>query len=229
MRAFLLMPIVLAASTATAQERRPLALEAGHPVVIEDTIAGYDFLDFTVELTAGDSIAAVLATTNLAAYFNVLPPQSEQAIFIGSAEGDSFAATVETSGIHTVRVYMMRSAARRNETARFALAIAVPEPVADDADALVAQTPFHATAQVPCTAKDADQCRAGVVRSDGGDATVFLTDAGTGQRHWISFAGAKIVSVDGKETAADGASGDPVRVKIEGVTYDVPEALVTGG
>ncbi|MEW9838607.1 hypothetical protein [Mesorhizobium marinum] len=59
-------------------------------------------------------------------YFNVLPPGSnDEAIFIGSTEGNNFAGTLSVSGAYKIRVYQMRSTARRGERGRFNLAISI--------------------------------------------------------------------------------------------------------
>ena len=61
--------------------------------------------------------------SNLSAYFNVLPPGSDEAMFIGSTSGNRFEAALPADGIYTIRVYLMRNAARRNETAQYTLQV----------------------------------------------------------------------------------------------------------
>jgi len=62
-------------------------------------------------------------TSNASNYFNVTAPGAQQAMFIGSSAGTSFQDTVPSSGDYTIDLYLMRNAARRNETANFTITI----------------------------------------------------------------------------------------------------------
>lgn len=42
-------------------------------------------------------------------------------MFIGSTSGNTFSGELPSSGDYTIRIYMMRSAARQKKTARFTL------------------------------------------------------------------------------------------------------------
>lgn len=67
-----------------------------------------------------------LHTRHGANYFNLLPPgSSEEALFIGSSEGNEWSGTLSQSGTYTVRVYLMRSAARRGESARYTVEFSI--------------------------------------------------------------------------------------------------------
>jgi hypothetical protein len=75
-----------------------------------------------------------LATSNTATYFNVYAPGSgpgDAALATGQLTGqmvpdlNRFDGTLPTSGEYTISVYMMRSAARRNERSDFTLEISV--------------------------------------------------------------------------------------------------------
>ena len=68
-----------------------------------------------------------LRTSNSAAYFNVLPPGSNHAaIFVGSTSGNQFTGTLPADGEYKLRVYLMRSAARRNEHANYTYTVGIP-------------------------------------------------------------------------------------------------------
>ena len=59
-----------------------------------------------------------LTTSNRSAYFNVNPPGDETALFVGCpARATSSKALFPTAGDYTIRVYLMRNAARRDESA----------------------------------------------------------------------------------------------------------------
>jgi hypothetical protein len=55
-------------------------------------------------------------------YFNIIAPGKEnEAMFIGSSAGNQFEGALPASGDYRVRVYLMRSAARRDEIANYRL------------------------------------------------------------------------------------------------------------
>ena len=75
---------------------------------------------------AGQTMTVGLKTDNAGNYFNVLPPGSRDvAVFVGSTDGNDWSGTLSADGKYTVRVYLMRSAARRNETARYTLTVGI--------------------------------------------------------------------------------------------------------
>jgi hypothetical protein len=91
-------------------------------------IRGYQFVDYQLPVKSGQSIEVTFKPGNRSAYFNVLPPGSDdEAIFIGSSSGNRFAGVLTSDGIYTLRVYLMRSAARRNETARYSLTVSLAD------------------------------------------------------------------------------------------------------
>jgi hypothetical protein len=88
---------------------------------IKDKIKGDQTVDYQLRASAGQSMVAIFKPSNLSAYFNVLPPGSNVAIFVGSTSGNRFEADLPADGVYTIRVYLMRNAARRNEIANFTL------------------------------------------------------------------------------------------------------------
>jgi hypothetical protein len=104
---------------------------------------------------AGQTLAVTFKPRSLSACFNVLPPGSKDvAIFVGSTSGNHFKNVLAADGVYTIRVYLMRSAARRHETSDYALTIRmegkVLEPIPASTDATLPGTPFHASASVTC-------------------------------------------------------------------------------
>ena len=93
-------------------------------VTVTGRISGYDIVDYKLYGCEAQDVIIVLETNNTANYFNIMAPgESEVAIFIGSIEGNRFAGSMAENGEYTVRVYLMRSAARRGESATYSLAI----------------------------------------------------------------------------------------------------------
>jgi hypothetical protein len=67
-----------------------------------------------------------MATKHTATYFNILAPgETEVAFFNGSVNGNQYEGVLPASGDYKIRVYMMRSAARRNEKANYRLEMIV--------------------------------------------------------------------------------------------------------
>lgn len=97
--------------------------EAGaSSAVVEGSITGYEGVDYVLNAREGQVANISMATDNAAAYFNLIAPdETDVAYFIGSTQGNQFEGPLPATGDHTVRVYMMRSAARRNETANYRL------------------------------------------------------------------------------------------------------------
>lgn len=98
----------------------------GTSVAIADAITGYQSVDYVVRASAGQPMSVALDTTHSATYFNLIEPgETDVATHIGSTMGNRFEGSAEKSGDYRIRVYMMRSAARREETADYSLAISV--------------------------------------------------------------------------------------------------------
>ena len=92
---------------------------------ITGRIRGYQGVDYQLRARAGQSLVVNFKPNNLSAYFNILPPGTDAAIFVGSTSGNRFEAELPADGVYTIRVYLMRNAARRNETARYTLEVSI--------------------------------------------------------------------------------------------------------
>ena len=111
---------------------------------ITGQIRGDEGVDYLVRARAGQTLTVSFKPSNPMAYFNVLPPGSEEALFVGSSAADSslFMTQLPRDGVYTVRVYLMRAAARRNETARYAMGVSVTG-AASQPTAAAAAGPFE--------------------------------------------------------------------------------------
>lgn len=92
---------------------------------MKGTVRGYATANYMVSARAGQTMTVRLTTSNRSSYFNVIAPGADAAMFIGSMAGDLFSATVPSTGIYTVRVYLMSNAARRSESAKYTVEVAV--------------------------------------------------------------------------------------------------------
>jgi hypothetical protein len=104
--------------------------------VIEASIKGYETVDYVLGARVGQYMNVSLATKHGATYFNILAPDpKEVAIFNGSVSQNQFEGTLPSSGDYKIRVYMMRSAARRNEVAHYRLEMIIDGKEATDTHA----------------------------------------------------------------------------------------------
>jgi hypothetical protein len=91
-------------------------------IVIEDSITGYETVDYLLGAREGRYMSVSMATDNTANYFNILAPgETEVALFNGTVSENQFEGILPESGDYRVRVYLMRSAARRDEVANYRL------------------------------------------------------------------------------------------------------------
>ena len=160
------------------------------------------------------------------------------AIFVGSTGGNEWTGPLPADGEYTIRVYLMRSAARRNESASYTLTVgitgsaAAAAGVAPAGDAKVKGTPYHAAGQVPCSMGSAPQgsaqCDFGVIRGKLGNAEVHVTPPG-GFKRVLTFADGKVTSgADAKVKASK--NGDLWSVDVNDYEhYRIPEAVISGG
>ncbi len=89
---------------------------------VEASITGYETVDYVLGAKKGQYMNVSMATDNGANYFNILAPgETEVAMFSGSTGQNQYEGTLPASGDYKVRVYLMRSAARRNEVAKYRL------------------------------------------------------------------------------------------------------------
>jgi hypothetical protein len=124
----LLLPAPVAAQDSVRTERIQFKSGASSTSV-KGRIKGYEVVDYLVGARQGQSMKASLATKNTSTYFNILPPGSkDEAIFNGSISENQFEGPLPATGDYRLRVYMMRSAARRNEVADYQLEVIISGP-----------------------------------------------------------------------------------------------------
>lgn len=90
---------------------------------IKGALKGNQSRTFLVNLRAGQKMTVKLVSNNASANFNVTAPGAMQAMFIGSVSGNEFADTIPSSGDYKVDLFLMRNAARRNESVNFTITI----------------------------------------------------------------------------------------------------------
>lgn len=206
--------------------------------IVNGKITGYETVDYVVRAGQGQAMNVSLATKHTATYFNILAPgQNEEAFFNGSVSDNQYEGTLPATGDYKIRVYMMRSAARRNEVADYRLEIIISgaaqhaTQAAPSHDAKVAGTDFHATATIRCVAepgKPMTQCPAGVKRVAGG-GTVHVTTPDGGSRV-ITYSNGKVSGTDASAPYKVERRDDWSIVRIgTSEVYEIPDAFVFGG
>lgn len=206
--------------------------------VIKGQIKGHHYIDYQVRAGAGQALKVELKTSNASSYFNINPPGSDDvAMFIGSTSGNRFSGVLPTDGDFTIRVYLMRNAARRNETASYTLKVGISgqalaaTPAAQDA--LLPGTPFHAAAQIACAVPfepGVKACEAFVIRRGfDGTATVEVR-WGQGMKRRILFVRHAVVAADSVVAPVLERRGEVTIVRFgDDERFEIPEAFVTGG
>ena len=84
-------------------------------------IKGRGTVEYGLAVPAGAALELHLKSANRSSYFNVYAEGTEEAMFVGSRDGDHFHITATHAGAYKVQVYLMRNGARRNETASYVL------------------------------------------------------------------------------------------------------------
>ena len=236
-------PVVGTATAADKDipQKRVQFAKGSTSAVIKGQLKGYSDVDYLVRAGAGQTITVSLKRSNLSNYFNVLPPGSKDvAMYVGQT-GEDFKGLLPTDGDYTIRVYLVRAAARRNESSNYTLTVSVTgkplAPIPASKDAIIPGTPFHARAPITCVPyiekfrdKKQQQCEAFVIRRGfDGTATVEIPQENSVPR--------RILFVKGKPVASD--SPYPITFSrkddITIVTFDTDEryeifdALIFGG
>jgi len=203
---------------------------------VNGAITGAEIVDYKLGAKAGQKMSVTLKTTNGANYFNVLPPGSSAAIAIGANQGNQWSGTLPVDGDYTVRVYLMRSAARRNEKAIYTLTVGI----SGSPDAKAVGTNYHATGMVPCSVgtdpKGSARCSFGVIRGGAGKADVYLASPGfdvtlhKDKLRVVKFANNKVTSSDPKENIKAEKQGDDWSIAVNDFYfYRIPSAVLSGG
>jgi hypothetical protein len=209
--------------------------------VIKGRVKGYSGVDYLVRGSAGQTINVSLKRSKLSNYFNVLPPGSKDVAMYAGQTGEDFKGVLPTDGDYTIRVYLVRAAARRNESSDYTLTISVSgkalAPVPASKDAVIPGTPFHASAKIACVPyiemfreKKPQECEAFVIRRGfDGTATVEIPQANSLTRR-ILFVKGKPVAADSPYPVIYSRKDDLTIVTFDtDERYEIPDALVFGG
>ena len=238
--------ITLAPALALAQEAsREVRVQfprRAASTTLTGTLKGRETIDYQLGATAGQRMTVTLTTDHTANYFNLIEPGAgDVAYFVGSTEGNRFEGHLAKSGDQTIRVYLERSAARRNETAHYQLKVAVTgaapgkEPPTHSRDAKVPGTGYHATGDIPCSmghGQPTGQCPFGVKREGQGSGVVTVTKP-DGRTRAIFFKRGQATGYDSSQADPGefraSRQGDLNIIRIGQERYEIPNAVIFGG
>ena len=233
-------PCVAAGARAGIVTHR-IGLRPGTPTAVRrGRISGAETIDYQIQGLAGQTLTVNFQGSNVQNYINVNSPGSDIAMFVGSMSGEHLRRVLPADGAYTVRVYLMRAAARRKESSRYTLVVRLSgKPlfaVPPEQDGRIAGTPFHASAQVPCAhpvEAPLRTCDALVVRR-GFDATatveIHWVDGNLERTRRLLFVEGRVVGTDVAGTVTQQRVGDRSLVRVgTGEHYEIPDALLTGG
>jgi hypothetical protein len=121
------LALLIAVSSLPAQaeggiraQRVQFAKGATSAVINNGKITCYQSVDYLLGVAQGQYMNVSVATDNTASYFNILAPgETEVAFFTGSTSANQYEGVLPATDDCRIRVYMMRSAARRNEQAAY--------------------------------------------------------------------------------------------------------------
>ena len=202
----------------------------------QGTLRGREYIDFQIAAGAGQRLGVTLKRGNAMNYFKIMAPGANEALLIGSTSGHQARRILAADGVYTIRLYLMRAAARRNEHSDYELNIALDGksllPLSPTKDALVLGTPYHATATISCQRGEAlpARCDANVIcRGQGGTGTVVVVWPGGFKRNLL-FVKLQPMASDSREAMTYTRGGDVTSVSLgKGERFEIPDALVAGG
>lgn len=235
--AFALFLFVPHATLADGISIQPVQFAKGKlSTTIKGVVKGDQAIDYTLRGKAGQTMSVDLKSNKGGNSFNVLPPGSEAAIAIGDTLGNKWTGQLPTDGEYRIRVFLNRSAARRNETAKYTLTVGITGHF----DAKVAGTNYHATGTVPCSVgtdpEGSSNCSFGVVRSGPGKAEVHLAPIGfdvilhKDAVRVLHFSGNSVTSPNPDAKVQFTKQDDNWSVSVDDFNfYIIPDAVISGG
>jgi hypothetical protein len=237
--AIFVITIPAAAKAQNHRQERVTFAKGASSALIKGRLKGEETVDYVLRAGAGQTLTVTLKRSHGANYFNILPPKStDVAMFIGQIGGD-YKGILPPDGDYTIRVYLMRSAARRNESSDYTLTISVTgkplAPVPASQDAVIPRTPYHARAPFTCVANPyaevkPQNCEAFVIRRGfDGTATVEIQQDGKVKRRLLFLKG-KPVASDASAAMRVTRQGGVTTVEFDsGEHYEIVDGLILGG
>jgi len=215
---------------------------------IDGSIKGRESVSYLLGAKAGQRMTVSLKADNDGTYFNVYGPgkgPGDEALAVGDLTGpmvpdvNRFDGALPQDGEYTISVYLVRSAARRGETSKYAIEVSIGaagEPVAAQTPAGTGEREPDATGEIPCAqfvGQPMGSCPFAVVREGGGTATVTVTFP-DGRTRAIFFDGGAAVSADTSQADGDAPfsaskEADLNMIRVGAERFEIPDAVIFGG
>jgi len=113
-----------------AQKKVDVTLSPDSPnKVIKGTFKGDAYIDYAVYVEEGQMFKVTFKGSTNSSSFNLMAPDSDgAAMHIGDTAGNVFSGKIAKSGVYTIRVSQMRSAARKVTSVSFTLTLSNKSP-----------------------------------------------------------------------------------------------------
>ncbi|MCU0900399.1 MAG: DNA breaking-rejoining protein [Cypionkella sp.] len=92
---------------------------------LTSAVKGYNSVQYSLSVTAGQKMSVQLDSNNSSLYFNITAAGASAALYNSSIDGNGTSVTIPSTGTYLIDVYLMRNAARRDETAKYTLTLYV--------------------------------------------------------------------------------------------------------
>ncbi len=121
-----LLPFAIASPAAAGDRQETVRFAKGATsTTLRGAIRGYDGVRYQLAAAAGQVMSLLFSPGNRSCYMNVFAPGADSAAFIGATSGNEYSANLAVTGNYAIQVYLMRNAARRNETCRYQLTVEI--------------------------------------------------------------------------------------------------------
>lgn len=200
-------------------------------------ITGHQGIDYILRAGAGQAANISLAAKSPSVAFNLIAPgQKDVAFFIGAMEGNHYEGQLPASGAYTVRVYLTKAAALRNETHAFTLEMVIAAAAAPAQKAKVPPaTAQKASGTLPCAAdrgQPMGHCAFVISRRPDHTADLVITRL-DGRSRLIFFDHGKPVATDVSQAEGDKKlsvtrEADLNLIRVGDERYEIPDAAITG-
>jgi hypothetical protein len=200
---------------------------------VTGTVKGRQYVDYKLNILAGQTLSVSINSKSTSVNFNVLPPGSKDvAIYNSSINGNNYSEVAEKSGLYAIRIYLMGAAESENRSVNFGLTVGLVKPAVSK-DAKVSGTNYNATGKLRSSkgkaAPGSVMSDYGVKRTGSGGADVYVTYPGSIQRI-LRFSQGEwtCLSSDCKLTYT--RTSDEWEVIVNGTYhFSIPDAVINGG
>ena len=87
----------------------------------EDSLGGFEEVVYIVPLRQGQALRVSLSSSNISNCFDIYAPEETKPVFVGGDSGNTYRLLARTTGEYRVKVYLLRLAARDDQSARYTL------------------------------------------------------------------------------------------------------------